>query len=255
VLFSGGHVGRGSVSPVLDAGARPGQPASGVACQAGGRRDADAARRGAADPGAEPATSRGTDAGLNAQQAWARWATVSADGAPPIPAIPLPLPKHGRPTVLAVDPPAGSGLTSTSLQQLAGDAAQRAWELAHGERSTGLELPKVADLARRAAAMLTPTTGQREIIELASSAGVSVRDLLNQAGMARRRKRRVVRAARGLGRAARLDDGRAGAARWAGDDPAQPRDAWGATTSPWPRRSLVSVPAIEAWSRCGRVDA
>ena len=138
-------------------------------------------RRGAADPDAEPAASWGTDAGLNAQQAWARWATVSAEGAPPIPAIPLPPPRHGRPTVLAMDPPAGSGLTSMSLQQLAGDAAQRAWELAHGERSTGLELPKAADLARRAAAMLTPATGQREIIELASSAGVSVRDLLNQA--------------------------------------------------------------------------
>jgi len=68
-----------------------------------------------------------------------------------------------------------------SLQQLAADAAQRAWELAHGESSTGLELPKAADLARRSAAMLTPTTGQREIVELASSAGVPVRDLLNQA--------------------------------------------------------------------------
>ncbi len=138
-------------------------------------------RHGAADLDADPATSWGTDAGLSAQQAWARWATVAADGAPPIPAIPLPPPKHGRPTVLAMDPPAGSGLTSLSLQRLASDAAQRAWDLAHGERSTGLELSKAADLARRAAAMLTPTTGQREIMELASSAGVSARDLLNQA--------------------------------------------------------------------------
>jgi hypothetical protein len=138
-------------------------------------------RRGAADLDVDPATSWETDAGLSAQQAWARWATVAADGAPPIPAIPLPPPKHGRPTVLAMDPPAGSGLTSLSLQRLASDAAQRAWELAHGERSTGLELSKAADLARRAAAVLTPTTGQREIIELASVAGVSARDLLNQA--------------------------------------------------------------------------
>ncbi len=139
------------------------------------------ARHGTAELGAEPATSWRTDTGVSAQQAWARWATLSADGAPPIPAIPLPLAKHGRPTVLAMDPPPGSGLTPLSLQQLADDAAQRAWELAHGERSTGLELPEVADLARRAAAMLTPTSGQGEIIELAASTGVPVRDLLNQA--------------------------------------------------------------------------
>ena len=155
--------------------------AAGVGGAAGGGARGTQARRGAADLGPEQATSWGTDAGLNAQQAWARWVTVSAGGAPPIPAIPLPPPKHGRPTVLAVDPPAGSGLTATSLQQLAGDAAQRAWELAHGEASTGLELPMAADLARRAAAMLTPAARQGEILELASSAGVSARDLLNQA--------------------------------------------------------------------------
>jgi hypothetical protein len=68
-----------------------------------------------------------------------------------------------------------------SLQQLAGDAAQRAWALAHGEQSSGLELSKGADLARRAAAMLTATAGQREIAGLAASAGLSVRDLMNQA--------------------------------------------------------------------------
>ncbi len=139
------------------------------------------ARRVAADLVVEPGESWESDAGLNARQVWARWATVSADGSPPIPAIPLPPSKHGRPTVLAVDPPAGSGLTSMSLQLLASDAARRAWELAHGERSTGLELSEAADLARRAATMLTPTTGQHEIVQLASSAGLSVRDLLNQA--------------------------------------------------------------------------
>ena len=155
--------------------------ATGVGGAASGAARGTQARRAAADFGSEQATSWGADAGLSAQQAWARWATVSAGGAPPIPAIPLPPPKHGRPTVLAVDPPASSGLTAASLQQLAGDAAQRAWELAHGERSTGLELPKAADLARRAAAMLTPATGQGDIVELASSAGVSARDLLNQA--------------------------------------------------------------------------
>jgi hypothetical protein len=131
--------------------------------------------------GVDSEASWGPDPGLNAQQAWARWATASADGAPPIPAIPLPPPRPGKPTVLAMDPPAASGLTSMSLQQLAGDAAQRAWALAHGEQSSGLELSKGADLARRAAAMLTATAGQREIAGLAASAGLSVRDLMNQA--------------------------------------------------------------------------
>ncbi len=59
-----------------------------------------------ADLAPELATSWATDAGLNAQQAWARWSAVSAGGAPPIPAIPLPPTKPGRPTVLAMDPPA-----------------------------------------------------------------------------------------------------------------------------------------------------
>ena len=78
-------------------------------------------------------------------------------------------------------PPAGSGPTSAALQRLAADAAQRAWELAHGEPTTGLELPLAADLARRAAAMLGPAGRQEDILELASRAGVRARDLLNQA--------------------------------------------------------------------------
>jgi hypothetical protein len=65
---------------------------------------------------------------------------VTAHGAPPVPAIPLPPPKPGKPTVLAIDPPPGSGLTSASLQQLAADAAQRAWELPHGESAADPEL-------------------------------------------------------------------------------------------------------------------
>jgi hypothetical protein len=138
------------------------------------------AQRGSTDRASDQATPWGNDTGLEAQQVWARWTTLPAGDAPPMPAIPLPPPKHGRPTVLAVDPPAGSGLTSVSLQLLADDAAQRAWELTHGARSTGLELPKGADLARRAASMLI-SAGQAGIRELASSAGVSVQGLANQA--------------------------------------------------------------------------
>ena len=112
---------------------------------------------------------------------WARWAAASAGGAPAAPAIPLPPTKPGRPTVLAVDPPVGWGLTSASLQRLAADAAQRACELAHGEPSTGLELDLAADLARRAAAMLGPAVGQGQLSDLALAAGVPARDLLSQA--------------------------------------------------------------------------
>jgi uncharacterized Zn finger protein len=110
-----------------------------------GRRGAD----GAHGPSVEQATSWAIDSGVSAREAWARWAAVTAvQGAPPLPAIPLPPPRPGRPTVLAVDPPPGSGLTSASLQQLAADAAQRAWELAHGESTAGFELPFATDLAR-----------------------------------------------------------------------------------------------------------
>ncbi|MGO9658107.1 MAG: SWIM zinc finger family protein [Acidimicrobiales bacterium] len=135
---------------------------------------------GAGGPG-EQATSWGTDTGVVARDAWARWAAVTSQGPAPVPSIPLPPPRPGRPTVLAVDPPPGSGLTSASLQHLAADAAQRAWELAHGEPSTGLELSLAADLARRAAATLGPGGDQGELAELAASAGVAPRDLLSRA--------------------------------------------------------------------------
>jgi hypothetical protein len=151
---------------------------------AGGGAPAGPARRdvaGASSPGGEDGASWSDDAGVVAREAGARWATVTAQGAPPVPAIPLPPAKPGRPTVLAVDPPPGWGVTSASLQRLAADAVQRAWALAHGEPSTGLELPFGADLARRAALMLGPAGGPGELGELAASAGVPVRDLLDQA--------------------------------------------------------------------------
>jgi hypothetical protein len=144
-------------------------------------RRAQGGAPGVGGPGPEEATSWGAGPGVDAREAWARWATVAADGAPPPPAIPLPPPGPGKPTVLAVGPPPGSGLTSASLRRLAGDAAQRAWELAHGERSTGLELSPAADLARRAAAMLGPAGERGDLAELASLAGLPARDLLNQA--------------------------------------------------------------------------
>jgi uncharacterized Zn finger protein len=160
-----------------------------------GRLDVDATR------------SWGSDPGLNAKHAWERWATRQAAeheriqqgeaSVQPrhhplaIPAVPLPPPRPGRPTVLAVDPPAGSGVTATALETLAADAVQRAWELAHGERSTGLELDAGADIARRAANMLDVGGGDPhnrgdiynggDFSALARGIGVPARELLRQA--------------------------------------------------------------------------
>lgn len=148
----------------------------------GGRRPQELA----GEAGARGADSRLTgvcerDGGLDARQAWARWAAIPAGAAPPIPAVPMAPAKPGRPTVLAVDPPAGSGISTGSLQRLASDAVQRAWELAHGGRSAGLELSDGEDLARRAAATLGPAGAQGELLELASISGVPARDLLKRA--------------------------------------------------------------------------
>lgn len=87
------------------------------------------------------------DAGTPARLAWAR-----TPG--PIPSPPLPPRVPGRPTVLAIDPPGDSGITSGQLTALAADAAARAWALASGGDSSGLELPLDDDLARRAADLI-----------------------------------------------------------------------------------------------------
>jgi hypothetical protein len=153
---------------------------------------AAAAGHGAADAGrfhsgADADTSWGTDAGLNARDAWHRWAAGQAGehrhgGSQllrPVPAVPLPPSKPGRPTVLAVDPPARSGLTAVALDALATDAVQRALQLAHGERSTGLELGHGEDVARRASRALG--AGDGDISGLARAAGLPVRALFRQA--------------------------------------------------------------------------
>jgi hypothetical protein len=181
-LLAGLRARRAAASGSAAGGGRPGERARrGGGAGGPGERARRGGGGGGADGPGEPATSWATDPGVVARDAWARWAAVTRQGAPPVPAIPLPPPRPGRPTVLAVDPPPGWGITSASLQRLAADAAQRAWELAHGEPTTGLELPLATDLARRAAATLGPGGGQGELAELAASAGVAARDLLNQA--------------------------------------------------------------------------
>ena len=52
----------------------------------------------------------------------------------PIPPPPAPPPRPGRPVLVAMDPPPGSGVTAEALQALAEDAARLAWELAVGDR-------------------------------------------------------------------------------------------------------------------------
>lgn len=150
----------------------------------------------------DPGQSWPTDPGVHARRVWDRWASLSSDGLPPLPAIPLPPTRPGRPTVLAVDPPASSGLTTGSLETLAADAAQRAWALAHGDDSSGLELSTRQDLARRAAAVISASDpsdsagragpgggapaapaghGEDQLRQLASAAGLAGRELLNYA--------------------------------------------------------------------------
>lgn len=96
--------------------------------------------------GASLATEGGaeTDPGMPARQAWAR-----TPG--PIPSHPLPPRAPGPPAVLAIDPPANSGIRSEQLTALAADAAARAWAVASGAGRSGLELSLGEDLARRAA--------------------------------------------------------------------------------------------------------
>jgi uncharacterized Zn finger protein len=127
------------------------------------------ARRGASGSG-EPIAAP-ADPGVPAREVFA---TASR---PPLPRPPLPPRRPGRPATLAVDPPAGSGVTVPDLLALAQDAATRAWELASGSGDGGLALTADEDLARRAAAAL----GTPALDMLARRTGRAPRDLARQA--------------------------------------------------------------------------
>jgi uncharacterized Zn finger protein len=119
--------------------------------------------------GAEPSA----DAGVVARDAWAR--TPAA--LPSLPALPR---RALRPTVLAADPPPGTGLDVASLRSLAADAAERALLLARGAGDHGLLLSLEQDLARRAARLVGSgdAPGDGEALEdLARRAGLAVREL------------------------------------------------------------------------------
>lgn len=116
------------------------------------------------------------DEGVLARGAWSR--PLGA-----LPAAPPPR-RPGRPTVLAADPPPGSGVDAGVLRGLASDAAARALALAQGGRSSGLELTAEEDLARRAAALLAGDEGgggSCDLAELARRAGMPGRELVRRA--------------------------------------------------------------------------
>jgi uncharacterized Zn finger protein len=92
------------------------------------------------------------DTGVIASAAWGR-------NPGPLPRVPSPPIRPGRPTVLAVDPPPGSPVPAEALRALAADAVARAWSLAVGTLRGPLELTFEQDLARRAATLLVGPDG------------------------------------------------------------------------------------------------
>jgi uncharacterized Zn finger protein len=127
-----------------------------------------ARRAGEVPPGAAPEEE---DPGVPARSLYERAER------PPLPAVPLPPHRPGKPAVLVSDPPAGSGVDAAGLAALASDAAARAHQLATGAGDSGLGLDERADLARRAA----PLVGTPGLEELARRASVPGRRLLTDA--------------------------------------------------------------------------
>ncbi|WP_242606296.1 SWIM zinc finger family protein [Protofrankia symbiont of Coriaria ruscifolia] len=159
-------------------------------------------RRGAATPAESPprhVTTRGSgppavdhDEGVDA-----RTVLGALPPAGPIPTPPMPPEQPGHPAALPVEPPPGSTTGSTGsnkargpvggkvggpagdatvrddLFTLAADAAVRAWELAVGIGSGGLDLDPESDLARRADRAL----GTSAFPTLVARSGVADREL------------------------------------------------------------------------------
>lgn len=107
---------------------------------------------------------------MPARDAWRR--TIGA-----LPSVPHALRKPARPAPWPTDPPAGSGLDTAGLTQLASDAVARARLMSTGECDSELALDATADLARRAEAALN--TPQWET--LVSRSGIRSRELESQA--------------------------------------------------------------------------
>ncbi len=134
------------------------------------------------------------DPGMSARLAWGRQVTA-------IPSLPAPPRRAGRPTVLATDPPEGSGIDPQALGVLATDAARRAWELVTGRQpettspsgsaeravnglsaASALDLSADEDCARLAAAALGEEGAAAgfELDVLARRAGIRTTELLRR---------------------------------------------------------------------------
>ncbi len=134
------------------------------------------------------------DPGMPARLAWGRQVTA-------VPSLPAPPRRAGRPTVLATDPPEGSGIDPQALGVLATDAARRAWELVTGRQpettspsggaeravdglsaASALDLSADEDCARLAAAALGEEGAAAgfELDVLARRAGIRTTELLRR---------------------------------------------------------------------------
>jgi uncharacterized Zn finger protein len=94
----------------------------------------------------------------------------------PLPDLPMPPARPGRPAPLVGTPPPGT-VSPAELAGLAADAAQRAWELLTGTGDGGLSLNVEEDVVRRAVALL----GTPALDRLAARAHVPARVLSRRA--------------------------------------------------------------------------
>jgi len=132
-----------------------------------------------AAPGAgESREEEPPDPGVAAAAAFRAWA-----GSPGVlPRLSTPPAHPGRPVLVLAEPPPNSGIDRSALAELAADAAARALELALGASTSGLELDREADLARRAGAYLDPDQPPSDsgaLERLAQRSGQSVERLVD----------------------------------------------------------------------------
>lgn len=131
------------------------------------------------------------DHGVPAADVWgrslrgvSRGAAGSVEGGArdPLPLVPLPPSRPGRPPPLIGTPPPGVDVDPAGLRAVAADAAARALHLAGGGTGHGLDLSVAADLARRAAALVGPTAGEGvDLAKLAARGNLPARQLLRRA--------------------------------------------------------------------------
>ena len=133
-------------------------------------------RRAGPEASVSHGVARPADTGVRARDAWRRTAAAA-------PALPLPPEHPGRPSILLADSSPDAALDAAALRSLAVDAAARALELALGGASSGLELTRDEDLARRAATLVGPDQHRvgLDLETLAHRAGVAPRTLLRRA--------------------------------------------------------------------------